>query len=63
MQIKKIGIAGAGTMGHGIAQVCAQAGFTVVLRDVNGTLLEKQLARMGAIFDKLVEKQKMTIIA
>lgn len=60
MQIKKIGIAGAGTMGHGIAQVCAQAGFSVVLRDVDGAKLEKQLSRVAAVFDKLVEKQKMT---
>lgn len=60
MQIQKIGVAGAGTMGHGIAQICAQAGFDVVLRDVDKTRLEKQLGRIGAGFDKLVEKQKMT---
>lgn len=60
MQIQKIGVAGAGTMGHGIAQICAQAGFNVVLRDVDKTRLEKQLGRIGAGFDKLVEKQKMT---
>jgi 3-hydroxybutyryl-CoA dehydrogenase len=60
MSIQKIGIAGAGTMGHGIAQVCAQSGFSVVLRDVSREKLEKQLGRIAAVFDKLIEKQKMT---
>lgn len=60
MEIKKIGVAGAGTMGHGIAQICAQSGFNVVLRDVSREKLDKQLGRIAAGFDKLVEKQKMT---
>lgn len=60
MSIKKIGIAGAGTMGHGIAQVCAQSGFSVVLRDVSLEKLDKQVSRIAAVFDKLVDKQKMT---
>lgn len=60
MDIKKIGIAGAGTMGHGIAQVCAQAGYQVVLRDINLPKIDKQVVRIGTGFDKLVEKQKMT---
>lgn len=60
MEIKKIGVAGAGTMGHGIAQICAQSGFTVVLRDVDMTKLEKQLGRIAQSYDKLIEKQKIT---
>ena len=39
--IKTIGVIGAGTMGQGIAQVCAQAGFNTVLFDINATILEK----------------------
>ena len=34
MEIKKIAVLGAGVMGHGIAQVCAQAGYEVNLRDI-----------------------------
>ena len=41
MNVKKIGIIGAGTMGHGIALVSAQAGFEVVLRDTTQELVER----------------------
>jgi 3-hydroxybutyryl-CoA dehydrogenase len=52
MAISKVGIVGGGLMGHGIAQICAQAGWDVVLREVDDEqaakgvgLIEKQLAR------------------
>ncbi len=38
-QIKKVGVLGAGLMGHGIAQVAAQAGYQVVLREVDEATL------------------------
>lgn len=59
-EIKMIGIVGAGTMGHGIAQVCAQAGYQVILRDINSQKLVKQVGKIEAGFTKLVEKQKIT---
>ncbi|MBW2674660.1 MAG: 3-hydroxybutyryl-CoA dehydrogenase, partial [Deltaproteobacteria bacterium] len=41
--ITKIFVAGAGLMGGGIAQVCAQAGYEVTIRDLTGELIEKGL--------------------
>jgi 3-hydroxybutyryl-CoA dehydrogenase len=58
--IKKIGIVGSGTMGHGIAQIAAQAGFDVVLKDINPKQIEKNTARIQKGFEKLVEKGKLT---
>ena len=40
-QIEKVGVLGAGLMGHGIAQVAAQAGYEVVLREVDDATLQK----------------------
>ncbi|MCW3058155.1 MAG: 3-hydroxybutyryl-CoA dehydrogenase, partial [Solirubrobacterales bacterium] len=40
-QIEKVGVLGAGLMGHGIAQVAAQAGYAVVLREVDEAALQK----------------------
>ena len=41
MEIKKIGVLGAGLMGNGIAQVCAQAGYEVMLRDIEQRFIDK----------------------
>ena len=41
MKVQKIGVIGAGQMGHGIALVSAQAGFTVVLQDIKEEYVEK----------------------
>lgn len=60
MDIKKIMVLGAGTMGHGIAQVCAQNGFEAVLIDVDRSVVEKAIARIKSGLDKRVEKGKMT---
>lgn len=60
---KVIGVVGAGTMGHGIAQACIQAGFTVHLIDLDKSLLENALTsiRKGSFgLMKLVEKGKLT---
>ncbi|MDT9646874.1 3-hydroxyacyl-CoA dehydrogenase NAD-binding domain-containing protein, partial [Pseudomonas sp. JV245A] len=43
MNLANIGVIGAGTMGNGIAQVCAQAGFDVTLLDIAQGALEKAL--------------------
>jgi 3-hydroxybutyryl-CoA dehydrogenase len=57
--IKKIGIIGAGQMGSGIAQVCAQAGYDVVLSDISDAVLEKALANIGRNYDRQIQKGKL----
>lgn len=53
-------ICGAGTMGSGIAQVSANAGFQTILFDLNEVVLESAKQRITKDLDKLVEKQKIT---
>jgi 3-hydroxybutyryl-CoA dehydrogenase len=60
MEIRKIGVVGAGQMGSGIAQVAAQAGYEVVLRDVEQRLLERGLAGIQRSLGKLLEKGRLT---
>jgi 3-hydroxybutyryl-CoA dehydrogenase len=60
MSIKKIGIIGAGTMGHGIALVAAKAGYDVLLHDIKEDYVKKGLASVEKFIDKSVEKGKMT---
>jgi 3-hydroxybutyryl-CoA dehydrogenase len=59
MDIKKIGVVGAGTMGTGIAQVAATSGFEVFLHDVEEELLKKSMARIEKSLAKLSEKGKI----
>jgi 3-hydroxybutyryl-CoA dehydrogenase len=56
MAIEKVAVAGCGLMGSGIAQVCAQAGFPTVVREVNDALVEKGLKGIEKNLDRLVEK-------
>jgi len=58
--IKRVGIAGAGTMGQGIAQVCATAGYEVLLYDIHEDLITKGLALLSASLQSAVEKGKIT---
>jgi 3-hydroxybutyryl-CoA dehydrogenase len=60
-QIKKIAVVGAGTMGQGIAQVCAMAGFEVLLYDVNEDSLPKALKGIERNLDKGIEKGKVSV--
>jgi 3-hydroxybutyryl-CoA dehydrogenase len=60
MTIDRIAVFGAGTMGHGIAQVAAQAGCKVALFDIRQELVDKGLASIKANLDKGVEKGKVT---
>ena len=55
-----IGVVGAGTMGHGIAQVFAQAGFDVRLQDIAPAALERATAGVSRSLDKLVTKGTLT---
>src|ERR1051325_9457426 len=59
MAIEKIAVIGAGTMGHGIAQVAAQAGYSVALVDVTDEFVERGLARIKDNLRKGVERGKL----
>jgi 3-hydroxybutyryl-CoA dehydrogenase len=56
MDIKKVFIAGAGAMGSGIAQVCAQSGIEVILNDVSQYAIEKSLKSIAWSVGKFIEK-------
>lgn len=60
MEIKTIGVLGAGQMGSGIAQVAAAAGYQVLLADASQELAEKGKGKIEKILGKQVEKGKMT---
>ncbi len=60
MEIKKVSVIGAGTMGHGIAQVCAQAGLEVNLQDLKDEFVKGGLARIKRFLQDSVERQKMS---
>ncbi|WP_077358830.1 3-hydroxybutyryl-CoA dehydrogenase [Virgibacillus halodenitrificans] len=60
MAIQKVMVIGAGQMGAGIAQVCAQAGFDVLLHDMNTEALEKGLKNIGKLLTRAVDKERIT---
>jgi len=60
MVIKKIGVLGAGAMGNGIAQVCAQAGHEVIMRDIADKFVQRGLKTIEGFLAKSVEKGKIT---
>src|SRR5215217_6823916 len=59
MDVNKVGVLGAGLMGHGIAQVSAQAGYDVVLREVEQERLDKGIGKIEKQLARAVEKGKM----
>src|SRR5919198_2366150 len=59
MEISKVGVLGAGLMGHGIAQIAAQAGWDVVLREVDQGKLDKGIGRIEKQLGRAVEKGRM----
>lgn len=59
MEIKKIGVIGAGLMGAGIAQVAAQSGFEVTLMDVETRFLDKGISTIEKNLKRTVEKGKL----
>jgi 3-hydroxybutyryl-CoA dehydrogenase len=59
-RIEKVGVLGAGLMGHGIAQVAAQAGYEVVLREVDDAMLAKGVSKIDKQLLRAVEKGKGT---
>jgi 3-hydroxybutyryl-CoA dehydrogenase len=59
VEIKKVGVVGCGLMGHGIAQVAAQAGYDVVVREVEQNRLDKGLEKVEKQLGRAVEKGKL----
>jgi 3-hydroxybutyryl-CoA dehydrogenase len=57
--IQRVGVVGCGLMGSGIAEVCARAGYTTVVREATGELLQSGLARINGSMDKAVARGKM----
>lgn len=60
MMIQKVGVVGAGLMGAGIAQTCAQSGYDVVVREINSQFLEKGLSRIYDAWSTMASKGKLT---
>jgi len=60
MEIKKIGVCGAGTMGNGIAHVFAQFGFEVIMRDVKDEFVERGIKTIDKNLQRGVNKGRMT---
>jgi 3-hydroxybutyryl-CoA dehydrogenase len=59
MAIEKVGILGCGLMGHGITQICAQAGWDVVVREVDEETLAKGIGKIEKQLGRAVEKGRM----
>jgi len=60
MAIRKVGVVGAGLMGSGIAQTCAQSGYETIVREVNQEFLNKGVARIYSAWDMLASKGKLS---
>lgn len=59
MQVKKLGVIGAGTMGNGIAQLGAVIGCDVIMRDINDDFVERGIKNIDSFLSKSVEKGKI----
>ncbi len=59
MKIKKVGVIGTGTMGHGISQIAACSGFDVLIKDLNEERTKKSLAMIEKNWGRLLEKGKI----
>src|ERR1700693_2450333 len=60
MDIKRVGVIGAGTMGNGIAHVFARGGYSVVLCDVERRFLDRGLDTIGKNLEREVAKNKIS---
>lgn len=59
MNVQHVGVIGAGTMGNGIAQVCAMAGLDVTMLDVSDSQLRRGISTIGASLDRLIKKNTL----
>ena len=60
MEIKKIGVLGAGVMGNGITQVCAQSGYDVIIRDIKDEFVNRGIKNIENFLSKSVAKGKLS---
>ena len=60
MQIERVGVIGAGTMGNGIAQACAMAGVDAIMVDVAQAAVDRGIAAIGASLERLQKKDKIS---
>jgi len=60
MEIKKVGVVGCGLMGSGIVEVCARAGYDVVVSEINDEFLQKGMDRINKSLSRAVSKGKVT---
>ena len=58
--VSTVGVVGAGTMGNGIAQVTATAGYDVVMRDIEGEFIERGFDSIDSSLERLVDSEKLT---
>ena len=63
MEIRKVGVVGAGTMGNGIAQVFATAGYNVVMRDIKDEFVARGLATIRKSLERMASRNKITVEA
>jgi 3-hydroxybutyryl-CoA dehydrogenase len=61
MEIKTIGVVGAGRMGSGIAQVCEEAGFSVMMNDIKDEFVNRGMDNINKNLDRQVKKEKITL--
>src|SRR3954451_8769557 len=59
MAVSKVGVVGCGLMGHGISQICAQAGWDVVVREIDQDQLDKGMGKIEKQLGGAIEKGKM----
>ena len=59
MEIVKVGVVGCGLMGHGITQICAQAGWDVVVREIDQKQLDKGIGKIEKQLGRAVDKGKL----
>ena len=60
MNIKTVGVVGAGTMGNGIVQVCAAAGLKVIMQDIGEEQVARGLKTISGSLDRLIKKEKIS---
>jgi 3-hydroxybutyryl-CoA dehydrogenase len=60
MEVKKVGVVGCGLMGSGIVEVCARAGYDVVVSEINDEFLQKGMDRLSKSLSRAVSKGKAT---
>lgn len=60
MELRTVGVVGAGLMGNGIAQVCSAAGVNAILYDISGAAVERGIGTISSNLDRLANKGKIT---